>query len=300
MTAKTATARARERRRAAVAPPPTDPAPPAAVAATEPAATTGDVVEPMVDLGACEIERWPVERIKPYEKNANTHPENQLKLIMASMQEFGWTMPALVDEAGMLIAGHGRLEAAKRLGLTIVPVIVARGWTDAQKRAYVIADNQIAAKSVWNTELLSVELADLKGLGFDLSLTGFGEDELADLLATPGADDGEDQGRLLNLMDITIAEPRNKPERGDHYLLGGRHHLVCCGVIEDHAQWSPLLGPGTLFAPFPGPFVPFAEKAAEAVFVMVQPDRYIAGHLLDRYEDAHGADSIKRVGNRGA
>jgi ParB-like nuclease domain len=244
------------------------------------------------------VERWAIDRVTPYDKNPNTHSPAQIAQIVASMKEFGWTMPVLVDEGGMLIAGHGRLEAAKQIGLPEVPVMVARGWTDAQKRAYVIADNKIAANSEWDDALLRAELTDLKDAGFDLGITGFDDAELVDLLtldtfrAGDQDDDGEEEGRLLERANITIAEPQHQVEAGDHYILGGRHHLVVASVIAGHEHWSHLLVPGTVFTPFPGPFVPFGKKAKEAVIVMVQPDPYLAGHLLDLFASSYGAASV--------
>jgi ParB-like chromosome segregation protein Spo0J len=110
------------------------------------------------------------------------------------MKEWGWTNPVLADEAGGVIAGHARILAARQLGYAEVPVMIARGWSDAQKRAYVIADNQLALNAGWNTELLGLELGELKLGGFDLALTGFGELELGDLLAdrTQGLTDPDD------------------------------------------------------------------------------------------------------------
>ena len=102
--------------------------------------------------------------------------------IAASIREFGWTNPVLVDEATGMIAGHGRLLAARQLGMAEVPVMVASGWSEAQKRAYVIADNKLALNAGWDEELLRVELGDLRDMGADLSLIGFGDDELAALL----------------------------------------------------------------------------------------------------------------------
>ena len=122
-----------------------------------------------------KLERWPVERLVPYERNARTHSPEQLAQIAASIVEFGFTNPILVASDAGIIAGHGRLEAAKSLGLPEVPVVVLDHLTPAQRRAYVIADNQLALISGWDDELLKSELAELGELEFDLSLLGWGE-----------------------------------------------------------------------------------------------------------------------------
>ena len=101
----------------------------------------------------------------PYARNARTHSDAQVAQIAGSIREWGWTTPILVDENGTLIAGHGRVLAARQLGLTEIPVMVARGWSEAQKRAYVIADNKLALNAGWDVELLKVELTDLKADG---------------------------------------------------------------------------------------------------------------------------------------
>jgi DNA modification methylase len=139
--------------------------------------------------------------------------------IAASIREWGWTTPVLVDEAGGIIAGHGRVMAARTLGIAEVPVMVARGWTDAQKKAYVLADNKLALNAGWDDALLRVELEDLKFQGFDLGLTGFADLELAALLAetTEGLTDPDD-------VPDAPAEPVTVP--GDVWVLG-RHRIVC-------------------------------------------------------------------------
>lgn len=245
-----------------------------------------------------QVERWAVGRVTPYLNNPNTHSPALIQRIATSMQEFGWTMPILVDEQGRLIAGHGRLEAAKLLGMPEVPVMVARGWTEQQKAAYVIADNAIASKSEWDDQLLRSELGNLKAAGFDLSLTGFDDDELTDLLnlnpfrAGDQDDDGEEEGLLLERANISIAEPAHQVDIGDHFILGRRHHLIVASVISGHPQWAPLLIEGTVFAPFPGPFIPFGKMAKTVRIVMVQPDRYIAGHILDLFASSYGAAAV--------
>ena len=107
---------------------------------------------------ADQVERWAVSRLVPYARNARTHSDAQVAQIAASIREWGWTTPVLVDEAGGLIAGHGRVLAARKLGIAEVPVMVARGWSEAQKRAYVLADNKLALNAGWDEELLRVEL----------------------------------------------------------------------------------------------------------------------------------------------
>ncbi|CAG9243777.1 Rac prophage; ParB-like nuclease domain-containing protein YnaK (modular protein) [Burkholderia diffusa] len=127
------------------------------------------------------IERWPLDRIHEAANNPRTHSEQQVEAIAASMREFGWTIPVLVDESGELIAGHGRVAAARVLGLADAPVIVAQGWSDAQKRAYRIADNKLTINAGWDSALLSAELSALSGEGFDADLLGFSADDMARL-----------------------------------------------------------------------------------------------------------------------
>ena len=110
----------------------------------------------------------------------------------AHFEQWGWTVPCLVDEKGGLIAGHGRVLAAKQLGLNEVPVVVARGWSAAQKRAYVIADNKLTENGGWDDDLLKVEIGELQGEGFDLTLTGFSMDEIGGLLGETASDGIED------------------------------------------------------------------------------------------------------------
>lgn len=127
----------------------------------------------------------PIGDLVPYARNARTHSEEQVAQIAHSIMEFGWTNPVLVDQENSIIAGHGRVLAAEKLQLITVPCIVLAGLSEAQKRAYVIADNKLAENAEWNAELLGVELMDLSGLGFDMSLIGFTQEELNALLPPP-------------------------------------------------------------------------------------------------------------------
>lgn len=140
---------------------------------------------------ASRIEVWPIERLQPYERNARTHSPEQVSQLAASIVEFGFTNPILVDSDAGVIAGHGRLEAAKDLGLTEVPVVVLDHLTPAQKRAYVIADNKLALNAGWDMSLLQQEVAALNLQDFNLELLGFDESELSSLLDPDGIDDAE-------------------------------------------------------------------------------------------------------------
>ena len=148
---------------------------------------------------AQRIEHWPLDRLKPYDRNARTHSPEQVAQLTASIQEFGFTNPILVDGKDGIIAGHGRLQAARELAMATVPVVVLDHLTPAQKRAYVLADNKLALNAGWNLDLLTSELDDLRSDDFDLSLLGWSADELSGLLApdpdfAPGTED--DQGQL--------------------------------------------------------------------------------------------------------
>jgi ParB family transcriptional regulator, chromosome partitioning protein len=131
---------------------------------------------------AKRIEMWPLDRLVPYERNARTHSAEQVAQIAASIQEFGFTNPLLVDGADGILAGHGRLAAAKDMGLAEVPVIVLDHLSAAQRRAYILADNQLALNAGWDMELLQQEIVGLNLADFDLSLLGFDEDRIAGLL----------------------------------------------------------------------------------------------------------------------
>ena len=142
---------------------------------------------------ADQVTRRPLADLIPYARNARTHSPAQVAKIAASIREFGWTMPALIAEDGTLIAGHGRLLAAQQLGLVDIPVMVAAGWSEAQRRAYVIADNKLSLDAGWDIPMLNLELEDLKLEGFDLNLTGFDADEILGMLAEKGENDPEEE-----------------------------------------------------------------------------------------------------------
>jgi len=132
---------------------------------------------------ASAVEHWPIERLIPFARNPRTHTDEQVAQIAASIAEFGWTNPVLVGADGVIIAGHARLQAARKLGLTEVPVIVLDHLSEAQRRALVIADNRLALNAGWDEELLRGLLEDLRAEDFDLEVVGFSAEELDALLA---------------------------------------------------------------------------------------------------------------------
>jgi ParB-like chromosome segregation protein Spo0J len=129
----------------------------------------------MKDWPADKIERRKVDDLIPYARNARTHSDEQVAQLAASIKEWGWTTPVLIDEDGEIIAGHGRVMAARKLGIKEVPTMTASGWSKAQKQAYVLADNQLPQNAKWDDDMLALELNDLEEMNFDLSLLGWGE-----------------------------------------------------------------------------------------------------------------------------
>jgi DNA modification methylase len=167
-----------------------------------------------------EIVYKKVDELIPYINNSRTHSEEQVNQIVASINEFGFTNPLLIDEKDNIIAGHGRLLASKKLKMEEVPCIILQGLTEAQKKAYIIADNKMALNAGWDEELLKIELENLKELDFDLELTGFEVDELDDIFQVE-----EEQEVIEDDFDI---EPPEEPKAklGDIYQLGN-HRLMC-------------------------------------------------------------------------
>ena len=164
----------------------------------------------------------PVGRLVPYVNNARTHSPEQITKLRSSLREFGFINPVIIDRDFNVIAGHGRIAAAKEEGITEVPCVFADFLTEAQKKAYILADNRMALDAGWDEELLRIEIESLQGADFDVSLTGFGEDEIADLFAGEGDKDVKDDGFDLS----AVLEKAAFVERGDIWTVG-RHRLMC-------------------------------------------------------------------------
>ncbi len=161
----------------------------------------------------------------PYAMNSRTHSDDQVAQIAASIKEFGFTNPILIDDAAGIIAGHGRLMAAKRLNLTEVPTITLEGLTEAQKKAYVIADNKLALNAGWDTEALTAELKRLQELDFNLDLIGFDSDELAQLLEPEQVEGLTDEDDVPDVPETPVTV------EGDIWVLG--NHRLMCGSATD-------------------------------------------------------------------
>lgn len=169
-----------------------------------------------------QIEQIEIEKLLPYARNSRTHSDEQTAQIAASIKEFGFTNPVLIDNENQIIAGHGRLMAARKLQLKEVPCIRLGYLTETQKKAYVIADNKLALNSGWDEEMLALEIAELKDEDFDIDLLGFSDDELADL-----ADQITEEVEGLTDEDEAPPVPEEaKTKTGDIYVMG-KHRLMC-------------------------------------------------------------------------
>ena len=173
----------------------------------------------------------------PYARNSRTHSDAQVAQIAASIREFGFTNPVLVDGANGVIAGHGRILAARKLGMDTVPVIELAHLSEAQKRAYVIADNKLALNAGWDDEMLRLEISDLTDVGFDVSLLGFSDEELA--LMDPEQVEGlTDEDAVPDVPETPVTVP------GDVWLLGAHFECSECKKQFSYAEGLPFRDDG--------------------------------------------------------
>ena len=191
--------------------------------------------DPKIRVLADTVETWPIEDLIPYARNAKKHPPEQIAQIAASMREFGFTIPVLAAEDGTIIAGHGRVLAAKEIGLAEVPVIVARGWSDEQRRAYTLADNKLTENGEWDEELLAIELGELRDEGFDIDLIGFDAKELDKLLGV-GTVGMTDPDETPEPEEVVVTRP------GDIWLLGAYYECESCGKKYSYEEGRALGG----------------------------------------------------------
>jgi DNA modification methylase len=219
---------------------------------------------------ARRIEIWPTDRLVPFAKNARTHSQEQVAQIAASIAEFGFVNPILVDSHDGIIAGHGRLLAARKLGLRECPVVVLDHLSETQRRAYIIADNKLAMNAGWDEATLAGELCELEGVGVDLGLVGFSEEELDDLLA---GDEPEPGGDAEEEVPEPPASPVTRP--GDLWQIG-KHRLIC-GDCRDRGVVERLVGAERVNVAITSP--PYAtqrEYDPSSGFKPIRPEEYVA------------------------
>lgn len=179
-----------------------------------------------------DVRKVNIDELRPYERNARIHTEEQVEQIAQSIKEFGFLNPVLIDKENNVIAGHGRIMAAKKLGMKTVPCLDVDGLTEDQRRAYVLADNKLTEMGGWDSQLVSEELQDLKDAGFGLDITGFSIDDII-ITDDMGPDFTED-----DFDELAKKEPRIK--RGEVWILG-RHRLMC-GDSTDPEDCKKLMG----------------------------------------------------------
>jgi ParB-like chromosome segregation protein Spo0J len=287
------------------------------------------------DPGERVIEYVPLDEVIGADRNPKGHYAAGIK---TSIQTFGFTTPAVLDErTGKLVIGHGRLEALTDLqaqdeprpdgvGITLdgrwtIPLV--RGWAsrdDAHADAMLVADNKLTESGGWDDRELAELLEDVADYSVDLLLaTGFDQDDLERLIADatgqglpggtgededPDTAEGEEErerqarsdGSLLALADASVDEPRHEVHAGDVWLLGRLPHTLV--VNEVHTQWDKwvrLLRPDMLLVPYAGPYTALTERAENTPLLMVQPDPYLAGHVLDKYTAVHGDRTVRRA-----
>jgi len=191
---------------------------------------------------AAKVESRKLSEIVPYARNARTHSAEQIDQIAASIREWGWTNPILVTPDGTIIAGHGRVLAAQKLGLGHVPAMVAEGWTEAQIRAYVIADNKLALNAGWDQGLLAVELQGLDDVGFDLDLTGFDALELEALIPSDLPGEGESEGSTASLADKFGIPPFSVLNAREGWWQSRKRAWLALGIKSELGRGENVLG----------------------------------------------------------
>lgn len=242
---------------------------------------------------ARHIEIWPLDRLRPYSRNARTHSDEQVGQIAASIVEFGFLNPILVDSAtGTVVAGHGRLLAARKLGLGECPVVVLDHLSETQRRAYIIADNKLALNAGWDEKVLAAELRELEREGLDLSLAGFSDEELEHLLSDESEPPQDIEDEIPDKPAIPVTHP------GDVWLIG-KHRLVC-GDCRDPKVIGVLFPPGAranvcITSP---PYATQREYDPASGFKPVPPEEYadwyrdVAANICSVLADAEGKQVV--------
>jgi DNA modification methylase len=228
---------------------------------------------------AQRIELWPASRLHPYAKNARTHSPEQVAQIAASIVEFGFVNPILVDTNAGIIAGHGRLLAARKLGLDVVPVVVLDHLSETQRRAYIIADNKLALNAGWDEVALSAELRELEAEGMDLALVGFSDEEVQELLSGPEQTNTglTDEDAAPEVQETAVTVP------GDVWVLG--NHRLLCGDARVFADIEKVMTGGLADMAFTDPPYGVAYEGKTAKKLTIANDA-LGGKFYEFLRDA--------------
>jgi DNA modification methylase len=233
----------------------------------------------MKKIQEMQIEYWVTARVKPYAKNARAHPPEQVAAIVRSIKAAGFMKPIIVDERNEILAGHGAFMAAQQLDMEKVPVIQHKGLTQAQKRAYRIADNKVGEGSLWDSKLLLEEFADLKAMGMDLGLTGFGEGEIEALLRPTPSGPTE--------PPVPAIQPKAVSRPGDLWLLGD--HRLYCGDSTKPASLKALMGGREAQCVFTDPPYGISYEAPSGDHDVLKGDHLRRGQLQQMLQGAFAA-----------
>lgn len=240
-----------------------------------------------------EVLRIAVTELKPWARNPRKISPRALTELKRSLEHDPGMMlarPLIALPDGRVIAGNQRLAAAIELGWEDVPTVYV-DLDEHTAATWALRDNNPYGE--WEEVALAELLSELSQADVDLMLTGFDANELERLLASIDGDPIQDRGTILELADVSIGDPLHEVKRGEVWQVGA-HTLVVAGVYEGWPAWAPLLEPGDLLVPYPTPTLPLTERADSNRLVMVQPDVWLAGHLLDKYAAVRGADTISR------
>ena len=243
-----------------------------------------------------ELQLVPITKLVPYVNNARTHSPEQIMKLRSSLREFGFINPVIIDRDFGVIAGHGRILAAKEEGITEVPCVFADHLTEAQKKAYIIADNRMAMDAGWDEELLRVEIEALQAADFDPLLTGFSDEELADLFADDSGKDVKDDD-----FDLTAAlEKASFVEPGDVWTVG-RHRLVCGDATSEEDVVKLMDGKrATLLLTDPPYGVSFKSASGLTIQNDSMKDEEFYKFLLSAFQRAADAFSAAQKAKRDA
>lgn len=251
---------------------------------------------------ADEVVLMPIHDLHPHPSNPR---RGNVEAIRESIRAHGFVNPCLVQKTrSRILAGEHRWRAAKDEGYTEVPVILL-DVDDDQAIKILLVDNKSADDSVYDQAVLAEVLREVAEITGDLIGTGWSLVEYESMLDSikldtfrdgedrPDEGDEDDRGTLLGLVDVSVGEPRHEVTHGDVWRLGP-HILVVADIMTEWSQWAGYLEAGKVFLPYPGAFIVLTAKALQVQFVMVQPNRYLAGHILDKWESVHGADTVSQ------